>query len=82
MDEGGRWWLIEDGQRRKNSWSPKDEVDMLVGVALLYILADKANQFSIPAEYAQKLEQGHRSAAVFRELLMVAAMRLYRRIRF
>lgn len=80
VDELGEWWLVEDGWRRKNPWKPADEVDMLVGVAMLYILNEAGSKFSIPPEYADRLSQ--RSVAVFRSRLLFAAMGLYRRIRY
>lgn len=82
MDDVGRWWLIEDGRRRKNSWRPKDEVDMLVGVALLYMLVDQAAQFSIPTKYAQAVEANGQSVTAFREQLMISAFNQYRKLRY
>jgi len=78
VDELGQWWLVEDGRRRKHSWKPADEADMLVGVALLHMLNDST--FSVPEEYAERV--GQRYAPVLRRRLMFAAMCLYRHIRY
>ncbi|MFG1619529.1 hypothetical protein ACGFI3_42825 [Nonomuraea wenchangensis] len=80
VDDDG-WWYTHNGQRmQRTRWRPKDEVDVLIAVQLLYML-NETGAMPLPPEHLDRARQVGMDEERFRLLLMREAYKLFIHLR-